>query len=121
MKRDIEARKRGHVHRCTPEQQSLNVPPQGGGAAALLEERRSGVSLIQPLPLTPEHLYLKTIFCLCQAFAVEPGKVANLLLLRADPLAGVEAWNEIETVILHGELIPRESLAVPLSGSATRR
>jgi imidazolonepropionase-like amidohydrolase len=51
---------------------------------------------------------------------VEPGKVANLLLLRADPLATVEAWDAIETVILHGELIPRESLAVP-SGSATPR
>lgn len=47
---------------------------------------------------------------------VEPGKTANLLLLRADPLAGVEAWNAIETVILHGELIPRESLAEPGGG-----
>ncbi len=44
---------------------------------------------------------------------IEPGKIANLLLLRADPLADVEAWNAIETVILHGELIPRESLAMP--------
>jgi imidazolonepropionase-like amidohydrolase len=44
---------------------------------------------------------------------VEPGKTANLLLLRADPLASVEAWNDIETVILHGEPIPRESLAAP--------
>jgi len=44
---------------------------------------------------------------------IEPGKTANLLLLRADPLASVEAWNEIETVILHGEPIARESLAVP--------
>jgi imidazolonepropionase-like amidohydrolase len=47
---------------------------------------------------------------------VEAGKVANLLLLRADPLASVEAWNSIEDVILHGEVIPRESLAEP-SGS----
>ena len=44
---------------------------------------------------------------------VEAGKVANLLLLRADPLASVEAWNAIENVILHGEVIPRESLADP--------
>ena len=42
---------------------------------------------------------------------VEPGKIANLLLLRADPMAGVEAWNDIESVILRGEFIPRESLA----------
>ncbi|HYU35100.1 MAG TPA: zinc-dependent metalloprotease family protein [Thermoanaerobaculia bacterium] len=33
--------------------------------------------------------------------------------LTADPLASAEAWNAIETVILHGQLIPRESLAAP--------
>jgi imidazolonepropionase-like amidohydrolase len=44
---------------------------------------------------------------------IEPGKTANLLLLRADPLASVEAWNAIDTVILHGDPIPRESLAEP--------
>lgn len=41
---------------------------------------------------------------------VEPGKVANLLLLSANPLVSVDAWNEIEFVILHGEAIPRASL-----------
>jgi len=61
------------------------------------------------------------VFGLQDLGTVEPGKIANLLLLCADPLASVEAWNEIETVILHGELIPRESLAVPLSGSSMRR
>jgi imidazolonepropionase-like amidohydrolase len=55
------------------------------------------------------------VFGLQDLGTVEPGKLANLLLLRADPLAGVEAWNDIETVILHGELIPRESLAVPVN------
>ena len=53
------------------------------------------------------------VFGLQDLGTVEPGKTANLLLLRADPLASVEAWNDIETVILHGEPIPRESLAVP--------
>jgi hypothetical protein len=42
---------------------------------------------------------------------VEKGKVANLLLLEANPLASVEAWSRIDTVILHGEPIARESLA----------
>lgn len=53
------------------------------------------------------------VFGLQDLGTVEPGKAANLLLLRADPLASVEAWNAIETVILHGEPIPRESLAAP--------
>ena len=43
---------------------------------------------------------------------VERGKRAHLLLLRANPLDGVEAYNSIETVILAGRPIPRESLSV---------
>ena len=38
-------------------------------------------------------------------------RAEGLLLLRSDPLASVEAWNGIESVILRGEVIPRESLA----------
>lgn len=53
------------------------------------------------------------VFGLQDLGTIEPGKTANLLLLRADPLASVEAWNAIESVILHGEVIARESLAVP--------
>jgi imidazolonepropionase-like amidohydrolase len=53
------------------------------------------------------------VFGMVDLGTIEPGKTANLLLLRADPLASVEAWNAIETVILHGEMIPRETLAVP--------
>jgi imidazolonepropionase-like amidohydrolase len=43
--------------------------------------------------------------------SVETGKIANLLLLDANPLASVEAWSRIDTVILRGEPIERESLA----------
>jgi imidazolonepropionase-like amidohydrolase len=42
---------------------------------------------------------------------VEPGKTANLLLLRADPLGSVEAYDTIETVFLRGRAIPRASLS----------
>lgn len=42
---------------------------------------------------------------------VEPGKIANLLLLRANPLETVEAWDSIEAVILHGRPIERDSLS----------
>jgi imidazolonepropionase-like amidohydrolase len=42
---------------------------------------------------------------------IEKGKVANLLLLDANPLASVEAWTKIDKVILHGEPIERETLA----------
>jgi imidazolonepropionase-like amidohydrolase len=42
---------------------------------------------------------------------VEIGKVANLLLLDANPLETIEAWNQIDTVILHGKAIDRSTLA----------
>jgi imidazolonepropionase-like amidohydrolase len=42
---------------------------------------------------------------------IEKGKIANLLLLEANPLASIEAWSKIDTVILRGDPIERESLA----------
>lgn len=43
---------------------------------------------------------------------VEVGKIANLLLLKTNPLDSIESWNSIETIILHGDPIARESLVV---------
>lgn len=51
-----------------------------------------------------------------QLGTVEPGKVANLLLLRADPLQSVEAYDTIETVFLHGRPIPRATLSAHVAG-----
>jgi len=42
---------------------------------------------------------------------VQVGKIANLLLLQANPLETVRAWSRIDKVVLHGEVIERESLA----------
>lgn len=42
---------------------------------------------------------------------VAAGKVANLLLLDANPLDSMRAWNQIDKVILRGKVIERESLA----------
>jgi len=44
--------------------------------------------------------------------SVEVGKVANLLLLDSSPLVSIEAWDTIQFVILNGELINRDDLAV---------
>ena len=43
--------------------------------------------------------------------SVEPGKVANLLLLATNPVESVEAWDTIEAVVLHGKWIERSSLS----------
>jgi hypothetical protein len=42
---------------------------------------------------------------------VERGKIANLLLLQANPLENAEAWGRIDKVILRGKVLERESLA----------
>jgi imidazolonepropionase-like amidohydrolase len=42
---------------------------------------------------------------------VEPGKLANLLLLNASPLEDVKAYDTIETVFLHGEPLRRTELS----------
>jgi imidazolonepropionase-like amidohydrolase len=44
---------------------------------------------------------------------VETGKVANLLLLTENPLETMRAWTSIDKIILHGNVIKRESLAAP--------
>jgi len=43
---------------------------------------------------------------------VEAGKIANLLLLKDNPLTSIEAWNSIDTVILNGQPIARGTLSV---------
>lgn len=44
--------------------------------------------------------------------SIEPGKAADLLLLRKNPLETVEAYDTIELIVLGGEVLARESLAV---------
>ncbi len=44
--------------------------------------------------------------------AVEEGKIANLLILRENPLKDIDACVSIVYVILHGQLIERVTLAV---------
>ncbi len=48
---------------------------------------------------------------------VEAGKIANLLLLAGNPLESMRAWTQIEKVILHGEVIQRETLAAGAKGT----
>lgn len=43
--------------------------------------------------------------------SIEPGKVANLLLLDGNPLETIDAWEAIETVFVHGRPVPRWELA----------
>ncbi len=50
-----------------------------------------------------------------QIGTIEPGKVANLVLLRKSPLETVDAYDSISTVWVHGKSVSRDSLAVTSS------
>jgi imidazolonepropionase-like amidohydrolase len=45
-----------------------------------------------------------------QVGSIEPGKVANLILLRKSPLESVEAYDSITTIWVHGKPLSRDSL-----------
>jgi hypothetical protein len=47
-----------------------------------------------------------------QVGTIEPGKIANLVLLKKSPLETMDAYDSIVTVWIHGKAISRESLAV---------
>ena len=47
-----------------------------------------------------------------QLGSIEPGKIANLVLLRKSPLQSVDAYDSIVTVWVHGKPISRDTLAL---------
>jgi imidazolonepropionase-like amidohydrolase len=46
-----------------------------------------------------------------QLGSIEPGKIANLVLLQKSPLRSVDAYDSITTVWVHGKAVPRDGLA----------
>jgi len=47
-----------------------------------------------------------------QVGSIEPGKIANLVLLQKSPLENVDAYDRIVTVWVHGSPVSRDTLAV---------
>jgi hypothetical protein len=47
-----------------------------------------------------------------QLGTIEPGRIANFVLLKKSPLESVDAYDSITTVWVHGNPISRDSLAV---------
>jgi imidazolonepropionase-like amidohydrolase len=47
-----------------------------------------------------------------QVGTIEPGKIANLVLLKKSPLESVDAYDSIVTIWVHGKPVSRDSLAV---------
>ncbi len=47
-----------------------------------------------------------------QVGTIEPGKIANLVLMKKSPLESVDAYDSITEVFVHGKEVARESLTV---------
>jgi len=94
----------------TPSSPTYGNPPGYNGYLEMKKLVDAGVSLRQLLAAAT--IANAEAFNLDDRYGtVEPGKIANLLLLQENPLESVEAWNSIQVVVLHGELIKRSSLS----------
>jgi imidazolonepropionase-like amidohydrolase len=94
----------------TPSGPTYGNPPGLNGTLELERLAAAGVPL--PRLLEAATIEAARTFRLDTLYGtVEPGKVANLLLLRANPLERVEAYDAIDLVILRGAVLDRSSLA----------
>jgi imidazolonepropionase-like amidohydrolase len=68
--------------------------------------------------LTPHQVFVAATLANAKALgladeigSVEPGKRANLILLRTEPTRTVQAYDDIVKVVIRGEVIDRAELA----------
>ena len=98
----------------TPSNEGIGNPPGLNGRFELQRWFEAGVPL--PVILRAATLGNAEAFGLARDLGtIEVGKRADLLLLRADPLQSIDAWDTIETVFLDGRPLPRSSLRAPES------
>jgi imidazolonepropionase-like amidohydrolase len=96
----------------TPSGPTYANPPGYNGYLELLALEKAGISPRQILAAAT--LANAKFFGLAADYGtIEPGKRASLLVLRADPLASVSAFDAIEAVILGDRVIARADLAAP--------
>ena len=109
-------------------QENLRLIVEGGGVIVLGSDQSSGPASHRELELMVEGgipaLEAIRIGTLNAAIfmgkeremgAVEEGKLADLVLLSADPLADISNAQEIEMVIKGGRIIDREALDLPVN------
>jgi imidazolonepropionase-like amidohydrolase len=84
-------------------------PPGYNGYLEMQHWVKAGISL--------ETIFIAATFNNAKAFnlndygMIEKGKIANLLLLDQDPLQNISAYNQINSIIVHGEDHPRNTLS----------
>lgn len=75
--------------------------------AMLVESGVTPLAALQMATINPARFMEKT----ADLGTIEPGKIANLVLLRADPLADIHNTNQIEAVWLEGKYFNRDALS----------
>ena len=93
----------------TPAGEGIGNPPGLNGRLELGRWAEAGVPL--PQILRAATIENAVAFGLSKDLGtIEVGKRADLLLLRADPLKNISAYDTIDTIFLNGNPIPRASL-----------
>jgi imidazolonepropionase-like amidohydrolase len=94
----------------TPSAPTYANPPGYNGYLELRELESSGISPRQLLAAST--IENARLFHLEKDYGtVEPGKIASLLLLNADPLRSTAAFDAIDTVVVRGRVISRSTLS----------
>ena len=93
----------------TPANQGIGNPPGLNGRLEFAHWAEAGVPL--PRILRAATIDNAAAFGLSDRGTIEPGKRADLLLLRADPLKSIAAYDAIETIFLNGNPLSRASLS----------
>jgi imidazolonepropionase-like amidohydrolase len=92
----------------TPSNQGIGSPPGLNGRLELGHWVEAGVPLQEILRAAT--LDNAIAFRLPDRGTIEPGKRADFLLLRENPLKSIAAYDSIDSIFLAGEPLPRASL-----------
>jgi imidazolonepropionase-like amidohydrolase len=95
----------------TPSGPTYGNLPGLNGYLEMQQLRKAGLSLAQILKAATIS-NAREFKIDSQVGSIEPGKVANLVLLKKSPLESVEAYDSITTVWVHGAPVQRDNLAV---------
>jgi len=101
----------------TPSSPTYGNLPGLNGYLEMQQLRKAGMSLAQIFKAATIN-NAREFKIDSQVGTIEPGKVANLILLRKSPLETVDAYDSVVTVWVHGEPASRDSLAVTSENSS---
>jgi imidazolonepropionase-like amidohydrolase len=95
----------------TPSSPTYGNLPGLNGYLEMKQLQKAGMSLLQIFKAATIN-NAREFKMESQLGSIEPGKIANLLLMKKSPLESLDAYDSITTVWVHGKAIPRDSLAV---------